>query len=433
MRSRMNKTALAINGGPPVRTSPWRESRTIGDEETHAVLRVMQSGHLSLFQGVYNPPPPYSFHGGPEVQALEERARGVTGAMHVVSVNSATSGLTASVGALGLGFGDEVIVSPFTMSACAVAPLWYGAVPIFADVERVTGCLDPLSVRDRITPRTKAIIVVHQFGIPADMNGVMGIAREYGLKVIEDCAQAWGARYKGQGVGTIGDIGVFSFNVHKTIQCGEGGLCVTNDDELALRLRLLRNHGESVVEEAGYERLVNIVGSNFRMTELQAAVARVQLEKLDALDAQRIAMVNMLYDNLAGHACLVPPPRSTDRHATYYVCPLRYLSGQSGGLPRSAFARMLRAEGIPLGEGYVKPLYLLPLFQKRIAFKNGYPWSAPENRESHPQYDQGACPNAETLHATEMLIQPFLCHPQTMDDVGDIVAAVDKVLSSLPS
>ena len=127
-------------------------------------------------------------------------------------MNSATSGLYASIGALGIGFGDEVIVSPYTMSACAMAPMIYGAIPIFADVELDTGSLDPDSIEENITKRTKAIMVVHQFGIPANMDSIMAIAKKYGLFVIEDCAQAHGAKYKGKFVGTIGDIGVFSMN-----------------------------------------------------------------------------------------------------------------------------------------------------------------------------------------------------------------------------
>jgi dTDP-4-amino-4,6-dideoxygalactose transaminase len=293
----MTNTSLAINGGTPVRTKPWKESNALGKEEQDAAMRVLQSGHLSLFQGAFNPHPPYNFRGGPEVQALEELASSVLQSKHVVAINSATSGLSAAVGALQIGPGDEVIVSPYTMSACAVAPLWYGAIPVFADVNAY-GCLDPASVKANVTPRTKAIIVVHQFGIPADMDGIMAIAEQYNLQVIEDCAQAWGASYKGQTVGTIGDIGVCSFNVHKTIQSGEGGLCITQNDDLAFRLQLIRNHGEAVVGDANYRDIENIVGGNFRLTELQAAICQEQLKKLPVLNAKRIAMVHKLYDAL---------------------------------------------------------------------------------------------------------------------------------------
>src|SRR3989338_1296143 len=160
---------LAINGGKPVRTRPWSDNITTGKEERRAVLKVLKKGQLSLFEGAYQSDPPFSFWGGPWVNSLEKIWAEYYGIKYAVSMNSATSGLYAAVGALGLGYGDEVIVSPYTMSACAACTLVYGAIPIFADVELDTGCLDPESIEEKITPRTKAILVVHQFGFPADM------------------------------------------------------------------------------------------------------------------------------------------------------------------------------------------------------------------------------------------------------------------------
>ncbi|MBM3228134.1 DegT/DnrJ/EryC1/StrS family aminotransferase [Candidatus Peribacteria bacterium] len=429
----MSKDTLAINGGTPLRTKPWQESNALGEEEKHAMLRAMESGHLSLFQGAYKPAPPYNFLGGPEVQALENMATEMTGAKYVVAMNSATSGLYAAVGALGLGYGDEVIVSPYTMSACAVAPLIYGAIPVFADIEETTGCLDPVSIEKNITKRTKGILVVHQFGIPANMKAIMQIAKKHHLKVIEDCAQAWGATIGSQWVGTFGDIGVFSFNVHKTIQCGEGGLCITNDEHLSLRLRMIRNHGEAVVEAAQYEEIANIIGFNYRLTEPLAAVAQEQLKKLESLNDARLAMVKALHAGVAKHRCLMPMQPNTGTQATYYVCPMRYFAEHCGGTSRSAFTAALKAEGIPFVESYVKPLYELPLFKTRTAFTKGYPWSAPENKDSSARYETGMCPTAERLFAKEMLLNMHLCHPQTVDDVTDIIAAIDKVVAACTS
>ena len=427
----MNDTRLAINGGKPVRTALWHESNAIGKEEKKAVLRVMENGRLSCFLGTYNPAPPYNFLGGPEVQLLENQMKEKIGATHVVSMNSATSCLSAAIGALGIGFGDEVIVSPYTMSACAVAPIWYGAIPVFADVEHDTGCLDPDSIRKSLSSRTKAILVIHQFGFPANMDAIMAIAKEHHLVVIEDCAQAWGAMYKGKSVGTIGDIGVFSFNVHKTIQCGEGGLCVTANKELAFRLQMIRNHGESVVEDAHYENITNIVGCNFRMTEIQAAIAQEQLKKLDALNDMRLTLVEYLSKALSHHDCLITPLPPLERSATYYVYPLRFLGSKCKSLTRNRFVDLLHAEGIRFAKGYVKPLYLLPIFQTRTAFKHGYPWSAPENRSSLPTYTKGTCPVAERLYEDEMMINLFVCPPQTKKDIHDIALAIDKVLTAI--
>jgi len=417
---------LAIDGGQPVRRRGWQDNFTTGDEEKRAVLDVLQSGYLSLFEGSHTPDAPFSFSGGPAVQTFERAMADFYGVPHAIAMNSATSGLYAAIGALGIGYGDEVIVSPYTMSACATAPLIYGAIPVFADVEETTGCLDPRAVEQRVTPRTKAILVVHQFGIPADMDALMQIARRHGLRVVEDCAQAHGARYKDAFVGTIGDIGVFSYNVNKTIQAGEGGCCLTRDADLAYRLQLIRNHGEAVVGAAGYAAITNIVGFNFRMTELHAAVALQQLKKLPALNARRLELVAYLKTALADVEHVVPLQGRDGCVSTWYVLPMRF-NRAGANIDRAGFVERLRAEGIPVAAGYVKPLYLQPLFQRRDAFKHGYPWAAPENADSRPDYSRGSCPVAERLHFDEILINEHIRPPHTESDMDDIIAAARKV------
>jgi len=306
MKVNLKNPELAINGGIKVRAKPWLDNFTTGEEEKAAFMRVMNSGYLSLFEGSHTPDKPFAFEGGPEVQAFEKEWCDFYGIKHAVSVNSATSGLFAAIGALRLGYGDEVIVSPYTMTACALAPMIYGAIPVFADIDPETGCLDPDSIEERITSRTRGILVVHQFGFPADMDRIMALARMHNLSVIEDCAQAHGAKYKGRYVGTIGDIGVYSLNVNKTIQVGEGGVCITNNSDLAYRLQLIRNHGEAVVGPAGYEDIVNIAGFNYRMTEASAAIAREQLKKLPSLNERRLELVWQLKKGLANFDFLRP-------------------------------------------------------------------------------------------------------------------------------
>jgi perosamine synthetase len=432
MRRTFDSGELAINGGEPVRASPWQDNFTHAEEEVRAALQVLRGGYLSLFEGSHAPEEPFSFWGGPEVKRLEERWAGYYGAAHAVSMNSATSCLQAAVGALGIGFGDEVIVSPYTMSACASCVLVYGAIPIFADVTLETGSLDPDSVAATITERTRAIIVVHQFGIPADMDAIMAIAGQHGIRVVEDCAQAHGARHRDRPVGTIGDVGVFSLNVNKALQTGEGGVCVTDDDDLRYRLALIRNHGEAVVGPAGYENIVNMVGFNFRLTELAAAMASEQLAKLDELNRQRLDCVQYLNERLASFGFLrTPPPcphgdRCDSCLSTYYVYPLRYLS-TAVGVERSRVVELLAAEGIRFYPGYVEPLYMQPLYRRKAAFKHGYPFTAPENRAIVTNYFEGACPNAETLHREQMLINEHVRPPHTMEDMADIVKAFEKV------
>lgn len=379
---------------------------------------------------------PFSFHGGPNVQALETEWSEYHGCRHSISVNSATSGLYAAVGALGLGFGDEVIVSPYTMSACALAPMIYGAIPVFADVDKDSGCLDPESVRRQITPRTRAVIVVHQFGIPADMTRIMEIAREHNLRVIEDCAQAYGARHRGKPVGTFGDVGVFSLNVNKAIQSGEGGVCITSSSDVAYRLKLIRNHGEAVVEAAGLQNITNLLGFNYRMTEVTAAIARSQLRKLSRLNRHRLKLVSQFIQSLEKVEwleVLSRPSNSCDCDAdpscclpTYYLVPMR-IKPIGNSLPsREHFQLAMTEEGVIMNAGYVKPLYLQPIYQTKVAFKNGYPFSAPENAQTITNYQLGSCANAEEFHFRTLLLSEHMRWPHRSRDIRDISSAVLK-------
>jgi len=262
-------------GGERVRKEKFPAYRPIGKEEEDAALRVIRSGVLSKYLGSWHE----DFYGGPEVRALESEWAAYFNVKHAIAVNSATSALYCAVGAVGIGPGDEVIVSPYTMSASATAALIYNAIPVFADIEEDYFCLSPESVEKRITERTKAIIVVDIFGQPYDADRINAIAKTHGLYVIEDSAQAPGAKYKGKWAGTLGDIGIISLNYHKHIQTGEGGILVTDNDELAEKLRLIRNHAEAVVEAKGFSTLVNMIGFNYRMTEIEAAIAREQFKK----------------------------------------------------------------------------------------------------------------------------------------------------------
>jgi perosamine synthetase len=426
----LKRSNLAINGGEQVRSRGWIDNFTTGTSEMLAIQRVMDSGYLSLFEGSHTPDHPFSFRGGPEVQSLELEWSTHYGVKHSIAMNSATSGLFAAIGALGIGYGDEVIVSPYTMTACALAPLIYGAIPVFADVDPETGSLNPESIAERISLHTKAVLVVHQFGIPADMDAILAITRPRGIRVIEDCAQAHGARYKGRSVGSIGDIGVFSLNVNKTIQVGEGGVCVTSDDDLAYRLQLIRNHGEAVVGPAEYSDITNIAGFNYRLTEIAAAIARVQLERLPQLNLRRLELVEHLYRGLVaipGLEMLRQDYGSADSLSTYYVAPLKFTAH---GATRNEVAEAFLAEGVPFGRGYVKPLYLQPLYQRKHLFRNGYPFSAPPNVGLRQEYGQGICPVAEQLHYCEVLINEHVRPPQTEDDVDDILKAALKIFGN---
>ncbi len=415
---------LAIEGGTPVRRRPFPTYNTIGDEERRAVLAVLDSGVLSQFVGAWGP----DFLGGPRVRALEAAWADYFGARHAVSVNSATSGLYAAVGAAGVGPGDEVIVSPYTMSASATAAVVYGAVPVFADIDPETFCLDPQSVRACITERTRAIIGVDLFGHPADWAGIRAATGSRPIVLIEDSAQAPGAKSGDRFAGTLADIGVFSLNYHKTIHSGEGGVAVTDDDCLADRLQLIRNHGEAVVKAKGDDDIVDLVGFNYRMTEIEAAIALEQLKKLDRLLIPRIEAADYLTERLREMPGITPPVvRSGVRHG-YYVYAFKYDAGRAG-LSRGRFAEALRAEGIPVNVGYVEPLYRLPMYQRGIALgRHGFPFVQPGR--APVTYPDGLCPVAERMHEDELLYFSFCQAGITEADLDDVVAAFDKILVS---
>ena len=305
----MAEDKLAIFGGDPAFNGELQPYNSIGAEEAEAVARVMHSGCLSGYYGSWGP----EFFGGPVVRAFETEWTKRFACKHAVAVNSNTSGLVAAMGAIGISPGDEVIVPPLTMSATAMAPLAYGGIPVFVDLDPVTCCLDPKEVRKNITDKTKAINVVNLFGHIAELEELRAIADQYGLYLIEDNAQAPLGTENGRYTGTIGHIGVFSLNYHKHFHSGEGGVCTTNDDDLAIRMQLIRNHGENCTEGTGMTSLVNLIGFNLRMTEICAAVGLEQLKKADSLVSEREHIANRLNEGLSGLEGITPPVQRSER------------------------------------------------------------------------------------------------------------------------
>jgi perosamine synthetase len=430
------RLVLAINGGDRSRIKKFPAYETIGQEEEQSVLNVLRSGVLSKFVGSWHG----NFYGGPEVKAFEKEWASYFKVKHAVAVNSATSGLYAAVGAIGVSPGDEIIVSPYTMTASAVAPLVYDAIPVFADIEDDCFCLDPISVEKCITPHTKGIIVVDIFGQPYDVDKINAIAKKHSLFVIEDCAQAPGAAYGEKLAGTLGDVGVYSLNYHKHIHCGEGGIVVTNDDNIAERLRMIRNHAEAVVDDRVFETTINMLGFNYRMTELEAAIGRMQLEKLEFLVDSRIKNVKYLEEKLSGIPFLEMPKIRNKSSHVYYVHPIKF-NKNIAGVHRDMFVRAVKAElsvterreeeGVRIGCGYVKPLYLQQIYQKKWVYgTQGYPWNAFEHG-NNVNYNEGICPVAEQMYR-DVVVTHELMHPgMGIQDLDDIVRAFYKVSENL--
>jgi dTDP-4-amino-4,6-dideoxygalactose transaminase len=427
---------LALLGGTPVREKLFPAYEVIGEEEKVAVAKVMDTGVLSKYLGAQHE----DFMGGPQVRAFEEEWAEAFQAKYAFAVNSATSGLYATVGAAGIGPGDEVIVSPYTMMASVTAAIVFNAVPIFADVHPKTFCLDPVSIRKKITQHTKAIIVVHIFGQIADMDAIMAIAEEYNLTVIEDCAQSPFATYNGRPCGTLGHMGVFSLNYHKHIHTGEGGVVTTNDAGLAERISLIRNHGEAVVGRRGVKNIQNIIGFNFRMGEIEAAIGRCQLKKGPILIQTRRDNVAYLEQRMGNIKGITLPVVANGNEHVYYIHAMTY-DATIFGVSRQVFVDAIRAELPPtelreaegplIGMGYVRPIYLEPIFQQRLGYgETGCPFTCPHYKGA-AKYEKGMCPNAEKAHFESLMSHEMMRPPMSKEDLDDVADAFVKVAENI--
>jgi len=396
----------------PMRTRPFAPPCSIGGRERELLLEALESCSWSAFRagaqgfdvGALCEMPSADavafddrdvlFLGGRWVRRLEAMWAARAGVRFAVACNSATTGLVMAAGALGLGPGDEVLVPCMSFVASATAVVPFGCTPVFVEVKPDTLCIDPVDAAAKITPRTKAIVAVHLGGSVADMDALLAL----GLPVIEDCAQAPGALYRGREVGAIGSLGVYSLTESKSITCGEGGVVVTNDANLARRARLIRNHGEGVSDEG-------IVGMNFRLTDLQAALAIAQLEQLDARNRARAENVQRLREGLP--RCFTPQAVERDATPAWFVFKMRY--APAPGMPsRDELVELLAAEGIPAAAGYARLLDAVPLFARMRA--------------------PGTCPRSEAINR-ELMWFSFINPPNGVDDMDDALRAIEKVLA----
>tara|TARA_B100001093_G_scaffold519971_1_gene611776 strand:- start:3782 stop:5068 length:1287 start_codon:yes stop_codon:yes gene_type:complete len=420
-----NNEKLAIFGGPKTINIDFAPYNSLGDEERIAVDEVMRSGVLSKFLGVWHK----DFYGGPKVREFEKSAANYFGVKYAITVNSWTSGLIAAVGALDIEPGDEIIVSPWTMCASATAIIHWNAIPIFADIEEDTFNLDPVSVEANITSKTKAIMAPDIFGHSADIDALRDIANKYNLKIISDTAQAPGAMYKGNYAGTLTDIGGYSLNYHKHIHSGEGGIIVTNDEKIAERLYLIRNHAEVVVKDKGVEKINNLVGYNFRLGEIESAIGIEQLKKLKdyAKSSERIG--NRLTKGLSSLDGLKTPVVKNGCTHVYYIYPL-IIDVEKVGCSKFKIAEALRAEGVEVATAY-QNIHLIPMYQKKIAFgSKGFPWTS-EFARKNINYAKGICPVAERLNDETYLGFSMCIYDLTDDDVELLIKSFHKVWKNI--
>ncbi len=413
---------LAVDGGAPVIARQFAVRNTMGPEEEQAAVEVIRSGVLSRFQGSAGD----DFLGGPQVRAFEEEWADYFGVRYAISVNSWTSGLISIVGALGVEPGDEVLVTPWTMSASATAILQWNAIPVFVDIDRASFCLDPSLLEQHITPRTRAIMSVDIFGQSASMEAINTIAAKHNLSVISDCAQAPGAWRNGRRAGTLGTIGGYSLNYHKHVHTGEGGMIVTDDPDLALRAQLIRNHGEAVVDAMGVTAINNIVGFNFRLGEIEAAIGRCQLRRLESQTSRRTELAEMINEGLGDLMGLQTPQVTPGNDHVYYMYGLQ-VDPEALGVTRDWLYRALTAEGVQgLARQYTN-IHRLPMYTQRTAFgSKGFPWTL-QKSDAPASYGLGACPVAEDLQERTYLGLELCSFAYTDDDITDTVNAFRKV------
>lgn len=326
--------------------------KTLRPEIENALREILESGHFIL---------------GPNVEALEKEIAYYHGVKYAVGLASGTDALHLSLNALGIKEGDEVITTPFTFVATAEAIVYVGATPVFADIDRHTLNIDPSHIEKRITSKTKAIIPVHLFGQPVEMDEILDIARRHNLKVIEDCAQAFGAQYKGAKVGSIGDAGCFSFYPSKNLGAyGDGGMVITNSPEIYERVKLLRNHSTI----APYRH--SSIGYNSRLDEIQAAILRIKLRYIDSYNQKRRETAGLYTAMLNG--ALECPKEFQDRIHVYHQYTIR-------SKKRAEIQGALKAANISSVIYYPLPLHLQEAF-KYLGYKeNDFPEALSASKE----------------------------------------------------
>ncbi len=419
-----SKRTLAIFGGPKTVTieqAPLLRWPQIGLEEVEVILQVLQMGQMSVTNrsGI--------------VAQLEDDFATYEGVQFALARNSGTAALHCAYFAVGIGFGDEVIVPSYTWLATVTPLLHLGAVPVFAEINPQTLTLDPEDIARKITPHTKAIVPVHMWGHPADMDAINAIARAHGLKVIEDASHAHGSLYKGRETGTLGDIGCFSLQASKAMTAGEGGILVTNQRDYYERAMLLSQSPGRLHQELTDPRLRRFaetgLGLKYRIHGLAAAIADVQLKKLDRLNAIRNANHDRLTHQLADLPGITPPYTAPDCYrGAYYEYRLLYDPHPFGGLPVADFITRLQAEGVRCSAERYALQHLQPLYSDQVLFEEGLPWGLKLPRRriyNHP----GDLLVTETI-VPRLIALPAFPNPGSEVLIDQYAAAIQKVVAA---
>ncbi len=395
--------------------------KSIGKEELIAAQKVIKSGVLSDFVGAKG----NNFNGGKEVRNFENSIAKYFKVKHAISVNSWTSGLICSIGAINPEPGQEIICTPWTMCACATSIVHWNCIPVFVDIDKDTFNYDLDDLKKKITKKTIAIIAVDIFGQSENIDQIKNLTKNRNIKIISDTAQAIGSKYKNKFSGTLTDIGGFSFNYHKHINTGEGGVIITNNSKYARRCKLIRNHGEAVIQQNSKKKEIsNILGYNFRLGEIEAAIGNQQLKKLKKIIKFRQKLVGTLIKEINGLKGLKTPIIKKNCTHVFYVIPF-VLNLNELKYTRSEIIQKLKKSNIVgLSEGYTN-LHLLPIFRNKIAYgTKGYPWILNKNKRV---YKKGLCKNAEELNNKTFFYLSICAYDYSINDMKNYAYKFKKV------
>lgn len=403
---------LALHGGPPVRATPLPGRAPFGPDDLKEVSEALSSQDLF-------------YTSGNKVAAFEREFAAFYGVRHAVACSSGTAAVHLAVAALQADPGGEVITAPVTDFGTVAGLLFQGLVPVFADWAPDTFNMDPAAVERLIGSRTKAVIAVHLFGNPCDLEALRRVTDAAGVPLLEDCAQAYCTPYKGTWAGKIGRIGCFSMQQSKHLPTGEGGVTITDDDDLAMRMTLFRDKGWENRGRWG-ARAYTFLGLNYRMNELTGGVARAQLRKVESVVRTMNRLGDLLTERLRGLDGLLPCPVTEGAEHSYWLYAFRISSHDP-----QAFVRALRAEGIPAAWGYtVKPIYLCTeaLSGKRTFGSSSYPLGPPFH-DGRLEYAEGLCPVAERELLSIGTLRIY--ETWTAADIEDVARAFRKVHAGL--
>lgn len=423
MATTVSTSKLAINGGPRAVSADLKFEvwpRIDRDDEEMVLASLRQNSHAW----------------GPNCVALQNEFAEWNGNKFCAATNSGTAALHMGLAACGVGAGDEVITTTLSWTSSATCILHHNAIPIFVDVEWKTMLLDPSKIEEAISPKTKAILPVHYWGVPCDMDAIMDIAKRKGLFVVEDACQAHGARYKGKNVGTFGQCSAFSLNQNKNFCGGEGGLFVTDDEDLHVKGRALMNFGEMRAPEAKRDFHAYGMGWMYRTSDLPAAFARSQLKKLTRTNDEARANWRRLDRALDGTPHMTKPFSTKDQESNGYAYVVRpdpaYAEKRGVALPalQTALVNALRAEGVPMGAAR----WMLPahtVFQAKNGYGHGCPWTCGFARPDI-SYDLAQYPEAQRCIDTCVWLAVNGHRPPNGDAQVDAMAAgVRKVFENL--